>query len=84
MSPWKTAWWCTVSAAVWTALISYAGYAVGENWRVVVMYLQLYGRFILGALVVVAIGLLIRAYWQRTAADATADVEDVRKKDKGG
>lgn len=72
MSPWKTAWWCTFSAAVWTALIAYAGYAVGENWRVVVTYLRLYGRFVLGALVLVGIVLLIRAYWRSSARDASS------------
>lgn len=67
MSSWKTAWWCTVSAAVWTGLIAYAGYAVGENWRVVVTYLQLYGRFVLSAILLVVFALLVRAYWRRSA-----------------
>jgi membrane protein DedA with SNARE-associated domain len=68
---------------VWTALIAYAGYAVGENWRVVVTYLEIYGRFVLGALVLIAVGVLIRMYWRRSEADpspaAPDDVEDVQK-----
>lgn len=87
MSPWATAWWATVSAAVWTTLIAYAGYAVGENWRTVIMYLELYGRFVLGGLILLAVGLLLRAYWRNARAEASSsdgtDVEDVRKSDKG-
>jgi membrane protein DedA with SNARE-associated domain len=78
MSPGWTAWWCTVSAAVWTALIAYAGYAVGENWRVVVEYLRLYGRFVLAVLFLIALGLLIRAYWRR---QPPKDEAPVRKND---
>lgn len=72
MSPWATAWWCTFSAAVWTSLISYAGYAVGDNWRVVVEYLRLYGRFVLGVLVLIALGLILRAYWRRSHGEAVS------------
>jgi len=69
MSPWATAWWCTFSAAVWTALIAYAGYAVGDNWRVVVEYLRLYGRFVLGLLVLIALAVAARASWRRSRRD---------------
>jgi membrane protein DedA with SNARE-associated domain len=54
MSPWKTFGWCTVSAAVWTGLISYAGYSVGENWEIVVTYLRAYGRTVLVLLILAA------------------------------
>ena len=84
MSPWVTAWWCTFSAAVWTALIAYAGYAVGENWRVVITYLELYGRFVLGTLVLIALGLAARAYWQSSEASGPADMEDVQKNEEDG
>ncbi len=77
MSPWRTAWWCTVSAAVWTGLIAYAGYALGENWRVVVTYLQLYGRFVLGALVLLLSVALARSSWRRTRGKASAELPDL-------
>jgi membrane protein DedA with SNARE-associated domain len=64
----RTAWWCTVSALVWTGLISYAGYAVGENWDLVVQYLRLYGRGVLIVLVLLAIGAAARWYWRRSGA----------------
>lgn len=63
MEPWRAFWWCTVSALLWTGLISYAGYAVGENWEVVVLYLRAYGRVILALLGLLALGLLLRWYW---------------------
>ena len=46
MNAWKTAFWATVSAAVWCSLIAYAGYAVGENWRLVRGYLADYSRVV--------------------------------------
>ena len=61
----RTLWWCTVSAFVWTGLISYAGYAVGDNWQLVVTYLRAYGRLIL-TLLLIGIALLVgRWYWRR-------------------
>ncbi|MFP4229219.1 MAG: DedA family protein [Salinivenus sp.] len=71
MEPWRTAWWCTVSALVWTGLISYAGYAVGENWEIVVVYLRAYGRGILILLGVLVVG--GGAYWYWNRSRRTAD-----------
>ncbi len=66
MEPWRTAWWCTVSALLWTGLISYAGYAVGENWELVVVYLRAYGRVILLLLGGLAVGGAAYWYWRRS------------------
>ncbi|MFB6098790.1 MAG: DedA family protein [Salinibacter sp.] len=76
----RTAWWCTVSALVWTALIGYGGYAVGENWNLVVEYLQAYGRIVLTLLLILAAAFGVRWYWRRpnsTASDGDSE-EDVR------
>lgn len=76
MEPWRTAGWCTVSALLWTGLISYAGYAVGENWELVVEYLRAYGRVVLILLGIVVAGVLARWYWrrrQRPGAGADSD-----------
>jgi membrane protein DedA with SNARE-associated domain len=70
MEPGRTFWWCTVSAFLWTGLISYAGYAVGDNWDLVVEYLRAYGRVILTLLLLGAAGLLARWYWRREARAA--------------
>ena len=59
MSPWKTAGWCTFSAALWCSLITYAGYAVGENWEIIAVYLRAYGRTILGLLLFGGLAYLI-------------------------
>lgn len=67
MNAWKTAAWATLSAAVWTGLIAYAGYAVGDNWRAVRGYLATYSRFILIALAVVALVVAVRWYFRRRA-----------------
>jgi membrane protein DedA with SNARE-associated domain len=65
MSAWKAAVWSTFSAAVWTALISYAGYAVGDNWEIIAVYLRAYGRIIIGLSVLVGIVLAMRWGWRR-------------------
>jgi membrane protein DedA with SNARE-associated domain len=72
----RTFWWCTVSALVWTGLISYAGYAVGDNWEIVVFYLRAYGRVILTLLLLVGAGLLVRWYWRRQRAPGAPDGRD--------
>ncbi len=76
MKPGRTWLWCTVSAFVWTGLISYAGYAVGDNWTLVVAYLRAYGRIILTLLLIVAAVLLGRWYWRREKASAEAAGDD--------
>lgn len=72
----QAAWtflWCTVSAVLWTALISYGGFALGENWDLVVWYMQAYGRVVLIVLGVVAAGFLIRWYWSEGEDSTEAD-----------
>lgn len=59
-----TAWWCTVSALLWTGLISYGGYVVGENWELVVQYLRAYGRVVLILLLLIAAAGTLRWYWR--------------------
>lgn len=66
MRPGKTALLATLSAFVWTTLIAYLGYAVGENWPVVRHYLQLYGWVVLGVLGLIALVVAVRAWWRRT------------------
>jgi len=63
--PWITALFATLSALVWTALIAYGGFAVGDNWQVILVYLRDYGRVVIGLLVVVAVIYLARLYVRR-------------------
>jgi membrane protein DedA with SNARE-associated domain len=76
----RTAWWCTVSALVWTGLISYAGYAVGENWNLVVQYLRTYGRTVLVLLILTAVGFGVWWYWRRRQRRATGSSTENEKR----
>lgn len=69
----RTLLWCTVSALAWTALISYGGYTVGDNWPLVVTYLRAYGRGVLTVMLLLAAGLLARWYWTRRRTGANED-----------
>ena len=72
MSAWKAAVWSTFSAVVWTALISYAGYAVGDNWEIIAVYLRAYGRIVIGVLLLIGVVVAIR--WARARQqDTTGD-----------
>lgn len=66
MNPWKTAACATLSAALWISLITYAGYAVGENWEVVRDYLHTYGRVVLILLGLVVLVQGLRLYRQQS------------------
>ncbi len=67
----RTAVWATFSAALWTALITLAGYVVGENWEIVSVYLSRYGQVVI-VLIIVLIGIqLVRAYRARKKSTAS-------------
>lgn len=65
MNALRTAFFATLSALIWTGLITYAGYAVGENWQVVSEYLKRYGQVMLALLAVVGVVLAVRWYLRR-------------------
>jgi membrane protein DedA with SNARE-associated domain len=75
MDAWKTALLCTVSALVWTGLITYGGYAVGANWEVVVGYLETYGRIVLAVLGLIVLIQVGRYLWKKKQAPATSEDE---------
>ncbi len=54
-----------VSAAVWNAILIYAGSAVGENWRTIDQWLSVYGWVVTGLLVVAATVWYIRKRQRR-------------------
>ena len=58
----RTAVFATLSAAVWTVLITAAGYIVGENWEVVSVYLRRYGQVVLALIALAVATQLIRSY----------------------
>lgn len=44
----RVAFFATVGGVLWCSLLVYLGYVVGENWRVVGLYLSRYGWVVLG------------------------------------
>ena len=64
-----TAFFATLSALVWTVLITYAGFAVGENWSRITVFLRDYGRVVLGIVILVALFQLGRWYLKRRGSD---------------
>ena len=58
----RTAAFATLSAAVWTALITFAGYIVGENWEVVSVYLSRYGQVIIALIILLIAIQIFRSY----------------------
>lgn len=80
MRPWYTAAAATLSAAVWTGLLTWAGYALGANWEVVSIYLREYGRVILVLMAAGAVGWGVRAWRRRKQRAAVAD--DLRRADE--
>jgi membrane protein DedA with SNARE-associated domain len=75
MSAWKTATFATLSALVWTSLISYAGYTLGENWRVVASYLETYGWTVGTLLLLLIVGWAVRRYWWPTPPTTDEDAQ---------
>lgn len=60
MNVWKTTLWSTVSSLVWTCLIAFLGYKVGESWETVSVWIRQYGQVIGVALVIFIVIQLIR------------------------
>lgn len=65
MAPGRTFVWATFSALVWTLLITWAGYAVGENWEAVRGWLAAYGRVMVTLLLLAAAVVAGRWWWRR-------------------
>jgi membrane protein DedA with SNARE-associated domain len=55
----------TISAAVWTFIIAWGGYLVGDNWEVVGEYLAAYGRIMLWAVLIFVAGYVGWRFFRR-------------------
>ena len=62
MDVWQTGAFSTLSALVWTGLITYLGYAVGENWPIISVYLRRYGFVVIGLVVLFVVVRLVRRH----------------------
>ena len=60
-----TFFWSTVSALVWTILLTAAGFYVGENWEVVGEYLRRYGEVVVIIMVAFVVVQLTRFWFSR-------------------
>ena len=67
LDPARTAALATTSALVWTALIAYGGYELGENWPIIGEYLRAYGSAItlVGASLTAVFALRYYLKWRR-------------------
>lgn len=78
MRPLPVAFWATFSAGLWTALIAYAGFVVGDRWEDIGEYLAEYGRWVTAALIL-ALMLFVAVRWRRrkqAAEDSLRNRED--------
>lgn len=81
---WPTALFATLSAAVWTGLLTYAGYAVGANWDVILGWLRTYGQAVTAVVVLVAVVLVGRWWWRRRFARTRPGEGRRNREDPGG
>ena len=81
---WPTALFATLSAAVWTGLLTYAGYAVGANWDVILGWLRTYGQAVTAVVVLVAVVLVGRWGWRRRFARTRPGEGRRNREDPGG
>jgi membrane protein DedA with SNARE-associated domain len=75
MNVWKTAFWSTASAALWTCLIAFLGYKVGESWEVVSVWIRQYGQ-VIGVAIVVFIIIQVVRYRKNVTRGSLAAEED--------
>lgn len=60
-----TAFFATLSSLVWTGLITYGGYAVGDNWARIALFLRDYGRIVITLIGLVVLIQIARRYLKR-------------------
>jgi len=74
MHPGRVLLFSAISAAVWTCVIAWLGYFLGDNYELVGHYLAVYGKIIFWLVFAVAVAYAARRYVRRRAAlSDTAD-----------
>jgi membrane protein DedA with SNARE-associated domain len=56
LSLWKTVVLSFISSAAWNFLLIFAGKSLGDNWQLILFYLEAYGKIIT---IVVVVGVLV-------------------------
>ncbi len=69
----RVALWATVSALAWNVILVGGGYALGTQWKRVIVALEQYGRVVSLLLVVVAFAWGVRWWWKRKGRGRRAD-----------
>ncbi|HLF19673.1 MAG TPA: DedA family protein [Bacteroidota bacterium] len=59
-----------VSALAWNFLLLYAGKALGQNWRSIIIYLQAYGQTITIVVIAVIIGIIAHQLYSRRTGNS--------------
>lgn len=68
LDPYKTTVLSFASAAVWYAILVYAGHSLGKNWEEIGFYLSTYSQIVTGGLLLVVIILIIRYFIKQQKA----------------
>lgn len=66
----RTTVFAAVSAFLWTLLLTYAGFTVGDNWPVVSLYLKQYGAAVTGLVLVLVLVYFVRRLGRRAPRSA--------------
>jgi len=64
LSLWKTTVLSFVSALIWNSLLLFAGKALGDNWSVIIVYLEAYSK-VVTTIVIVGVLVMIGRYFYR-------------------
>lgn len=84
----KTVLFSTISSLVWVLLITWGGYAVGENWAIIGVYIRQYGQVFMALLVVIVLVQCLRFYLKirksRTQAAGTSEQDRVEAEEEVG
>lgn len=78
-----TAFFATLSAFVWTGLITYGGYAVGDNWAAIAGFLRDYGRVVTAVIIFVVAVQLARWYLKRKGSKTRTEDSGNFNSDRG-
>ena len=76
----RTAAIATLSAFVWVSLIVWAGYAVGDNWQQVGLWLRDYGRVVLCLIGLALLAGGVRRYVQKRKRSSRKSGENAKSK----
>ena len=68
MHPGRVLLFSGISSAVWTCVIAWLGYFVGDNYEIVGGYLAIYGKIIFWLVIAFGVAYATRRYLRRKAA----------------